>query len=596
MSNNGKVVLGLFFSAVVHTSFSMDEPPKKPEGSQTSNIYPQLTSSSNGLVSAHLSNSSSYQPWLSFNPFSAATGFLSSIATTAHNQLSDDAALKKIGYPRDDSYAQGELRECQQIYRDLVTIKDSDTRKILLERATRRTEYLTRIFCMLPDRSDARDIVLLCIEKHQEIMNGALSSMYPAFLHAQAQAYTVASDQVKKLTTLQKDNQNAQALIPSPVGIAQKALITIPTPSAVFDCLIDGANSLYETVKNEFSDYEAFKKLGWPVDDPIAQQELQKTAAVYSKVLHLDNRPELADTLDRICRRTKILMRAFLSLPSRTVDKCQFAAHCILHHRWAMFPLLLTLFENFIEEEKMAAQTASKNILKSSHLNIVSDGQAMLHFGKADEQPKSIQGKLGLANIILLKQVHGIVGCVIEENNRAMQDLSVEGDFLITDQRNIGLGIATADCLPIIFVDAKHGAVGIAHAGWRGSVGSNSDGNTIVKAVLDSMQQKYGTTVNDLSITFGPSAQKCCYKVTEDFLPHVDEKKFTFASETITKKDDGYFFDLLLFNKKLLLSLGVPENAIHEQFSKCTICNHEYNSYRRQGDVAGRQVSCVWVT
>ena len=596
MSSNSKIIWGLCFSTVVHVSFSMDEPPKRPESSQAPSIYPLLTSSSSGLGSANLSNSSSYQPWLSFNPFSAATGFLSSIATTAHNQLSDDAALKKIGYPKDDSYAQGELRECRQIYLNLVSTKSSDARKLLLERATRRTEYLTRIFCILPDRSDARDIVLLCIEQHKEIMNGALSSMYPAFLHAQAQAYTVASDQVKQLTTFQRDNQDAQALVFAPAGIAQKALITIPTPSAVFDYLVDGANSLYETAKNEFSDYEAFKKLGWPVDDPVAQQELQKTTVMYSKELRLDNRQELAETLDRMCRRTKILMRAFLSLPSRTVDKCQFAAHCILYHRWAMFPLLLTLFENFIEEEKMAAQAASKNILKSSHLQVVSDGQAMLHFGTADEKPKSIQAKLGLANIVLLKQVHGVVGCVIEENNRAIQDFSVEGDFLITDQRNIGLGIASADCLPIIFVDEKHGAVGIAHAGWRGSVGSNSEGNAIVKVVLDSMQQKYGTTVNDVSITFGPCAQKCCYQVKEDFLPHVDETKFTFASEAITKKDDSYFFDLLLFNKKLLLSLGVPENVIHEQFSKCTICNHEYHSYRRQGDAAGRQVSCVWVT
>lgn len=587
MSRKKRVVLSVFVCFIVNSNFCMDEPPKDPEKpSQTPSIYPQISASSSGLSGLSLSSSSSNQSWFSFNPVSAVTGFFSSVATTAHNKLSDDAALKKIGYPAQDIHAQDQLRECQKLYKDLGETKDGDMRKVLLERALRRTEYLTRIFCMLPDRPDARDIVLLCIGEHKNVMNEALKDLFPAFLHAQAQAYAVASEQIKQ--SAENNHINQVQEIPQ-AGFSEQTIIAIPTPGVVLGYLFDGMSSAYETAKNELSDYEAFKKLGWPLSDFSARQEIIPNGSMYENVALLKDRQILKDTLYRILRRTKILVRAFLSLPSRSYDKCQFAAHCITHHKPAMFPLLLILFQKFIEEERMAAQIASKSILHSSDLHIVCDGQAMLHFGKIDEQEKNIQDKLGLTHLILLKQVHEIAGCVISENNRTMQESSVEGDFLVTNQKNIGLGIRTADCLPIIFVDEKHEAIGIAHAGWLGSV------NNIVKAVFDCMCQEYGTTVNDVSITFGPCAHKCCYQVKEDFLPQVDDAKFSFAKETIAKRGDDYFFDLPLFNKKLVLSLGVSEGAIHEQFSKCTICNHDYYSYRRQGDDAGRQISCVWV-
>jgi polyphenol oxidase len=252
-----------------------------------------------------------------------------------------------------------------------------------------------------------------------------------------------------------------------------------------------------------------------------------------------------------------------------------------------MFPILLNLYEKCKKAEEIAAQQASKEVSKSSNLCVIAERQAMLHFGKANEQAKNIQNKLGLTNIVLLEQVHGVGGCVITAENRGMQEYSVQGDFLVTNQKNVGLGIRTADCLPIVFVDEKHGAVGIAHAGWRGSVGN------IIKEVLDCMNTNYGTTAADVSVTFGPGIQKCCYQVGEELVSHLDKQKFSFVSETVTQSGDKYIFDLLLFNEKLARSLGVP--TVHWDFSICTFCDDQYHSYRREGDSAGRQISCVWI-
>ncbi|HLC07040.1 MAG TPA: peptidoglycan editing factor PgeF [Candidatus Babeliales bacterium] len=212
-------------------------------------------------------------------------------------------------------------------------------------------------------------------------------------------------------------------------------------------------------------------------------------------------------------------------------------------------------------------------------------GNTFFHFGTAQETVEDIQRNLQLQSLIILDQTHGVNGHVITENNCHMPFKSLEGDFLVTNQRNIGIAVLTADCLPIIFIDKKNNAVGIAHAGWHGSV------NNIIGATLDCMHKNYGTTVFDVAVFLGPCAHVCCYKVGEDFLQHI--KPFAFSGDAIVYRDNNLFFDLPHFNKHILLSVGLPQNSIHDEYSKCTICNEEYFSYRRQADLAGRQVSVV---
>jgi YfiH family protein len=210
---------------------------------------------------------------------------------------------------------------------------------------------------------------------------------------------------------------------------------------------------------------------------------------------------------------------------------------------------------------------------------------AIVHCGTAYETADDIAQLLTLKALVLLDQTHGIKGHVITEYNYHMPALSAEGDFLVTNISNVGLGVLTADCLPIIFVDTYNNAVGIAHAGWRGSV------NNIAAQTLHCMQKNYGTVAADVSIIFGPSAHVCCYQIQSDFLAHL--APFQFGTHAIVHRNNNLFFNSPYFNEQILLSLGVRKDAINYEHSVCTICNEDYFSYRRQGIAAGRQVSVI---
>jgi YfiH family protein len=210
------------------------------------------------------------------------------------------------------------------------------------------------------------------------------------------------------------------------------------------------------------------------------------------------------------------------------------------------------------------------------------DNKIFLHFGNAQDSIQDVQKKLDIASFIILDQVHGNKGHVITKENSRMLFKSAQGDFLVTNEKNIGLGVLTADCLPIIFIDMEHDAIGIAHAGWRGSV------QNIARNVLECMQKNYGTSVKDVSVFFGPCAKVCCYQVQQDFATRVDLL-------AVTQRGDNLFFDLPAFNKHQLLSFGLPQTAFNDQYNYCTICNEDYFSYRRQGDASDRQISVVWI-
>ena len=85
-----------------------------------------------------------------------------------------------------------------------------------------------------------------------------------------------------------------------------------------------------------------------------------------------------------------------------------------------------------------------------------------------------------------------------------------EVDGLMTDEPGIALVTFYADCVPLLFVDPIHKAIGAAHSGWRGTVGRM--GQCMVK----SMGEAFGTRPEDLYAAIGPSICQDCYEVSED--------------------------------------------------------------------------------
>lgn len=192
-----------------------------------------------------------------------------------------------------------------------------------------------------------------------------------------------------------------------------------------------------------------------------------------------------------------------------------------------------------------------------------------------------LKNYLHINKLYFLKQIHSTNGLVITHHNKDfIVPFSVEGDYLITAMPGVGIGIMSGDCLPIVAIDQKNKAAGIAHAGWRGSV--SGVGTEMIKRMF----KEYDTNPSDLSIFFGPSAHDCCYVVGNDLISHVE--KTSHATKVLRQDKDAIYFDLPLFNQLLLQEMGIPEKAFCYDYTTCTIDNHAYFSHRRQGVNAGR--------
>lgn len=142
-------------------------------------------------------------------------------------------------------------------------------------------------------------------------------------------------------------------------------------------------------------------------------------------------------------------------------------------------------------------------------------------------------------------------------------------DALITNERGVTLVTYYADCTPLFFVDTRNKAIGLAHAGWRGTVGR------IGEKVVRKMIELYGTDPADIKAAIGPAISVCCYEVDKPCadiflaLNDLDTDKFVFP-----KEDGKFMIDLLETNRQILVKSGVkPENITISDL--CTNCNSE---------------------
>lgn len=187
-------------------------------------------------------------------------------------------------------------------------------------------------------------------------------------------------------------------------------------------------------------------------------------------------------------------------------------------------------------------------------------------------------------DILVPEQMHGIDGHVITpELAQNWHKKPLQGDYLITNEKNIWLGALTADCLPIIFYDPVQAVLAVAHAGWRGSVSG------ISQVVFNRLNQEFGVMPQDLQIFFGPGSGTCCYEVGLDFIDNLAHNKL--AQSCIKQLEGRYFFDVLGYNMICLQNCNIPVKNFNLSGYVCTICNIEYCSYRRDNQKTGLQLS-----
>jgi YfiH family protein len=211
--------------------------------------------------------------------------------------------------------------------------------------------------------------------------------------------------------------------------------------------------------------------------------------------------------------------------------------------------------------------------------------------------------------LITLRQIHSdLIHCV----SKPPQDQLV-GDGLITDSPGILLAIQTADCLPVVLVDTKRRAVGVFHAGWRGTV------KRIVEKGVGEMRGCFGTRPKDVKAAIGPGIHGCCYQVGEEVRVNF-ESQFAYTAELfrevkesdpvrekypllfLTARAPGHselptniFLDLVEANRRQLMDAGVSPGNIYAS-PLCTSCRTDLLfSHRAEKGVTGRMMAVAGI-
>lgn len=188
----------------------------------------------------------------------------------------------------------------------------------------------------------------------------------------------------------------------------------------------------------------------------------------------------------------------------------------------------------------------------------------------------------GLERICTIRQIHSDVVFVLNDESARMDGR--EGDAIVTAVRNLGIGIHTADCVPLLLVDGEARVAAAVHAGWRGTLSG------IVSSTIKSIERDFGILPSNISAAIGPSIGGCCYEVGEEVAIRFMEKYDTRGEVLYKKNGSKYSVDLRIANVVNLRDSGV-ENV--EVMDICTMCNRDFHSYRRDGKGVGRQLSFI---
>ena len=155
-----------------------------------------------------------------------------------------------------------------------------------------------------------------------------------------------------------------------------------------------------------------------------------------------------------------------------------------------------------------------------------------------------------------------------------------QADVILTDRPDVTLFMRFADCVPIFLHDPRNCVVGLAHAGWLGTV------RLAVAAAIQSMQERYGSQPADILAGIGPSIGPDHYEIGSDVIDQVKRSFPGDAAGLLAEREDGVYFDLWSANRLLLERCGIHQIEISHI---CTACHTEdWFSHRAYKGRTGR--------
>lgn len=232
---------------------------------------------------------------------------------------------------------------------------------------------------------------------------------------------------------------------------------------------------------------------------------------------------------------------------------------------------------------------------------------------RADESEwRAAAGSLGVTRerLLLIRQVHGTSVAVVRRGQTPPRGQSPRGgqstervqstlpgatpwpeaDIIISDDPSVAIGVRVADCVPVLACDPVSGAVGAAHAGWRGTAAG------VAERLVTSTCEAYGSNPDDLICAIGPSLGPCCGEVG-------DEVRVAFREAGADEPSVARWFrpsasgkshvDLWRANRDQLERAGVRRDRIHVA-ELCTKTHAErFHSYRAARERAGRMLAAI---
>ena len=191
------------------------------------------------------------------------------------------------------------------------------------------------------------------------------------------------------------------------------------------------------------------------------------------------------------------------------------------------------------------------------------------------------------ARLLGVTQVHG--RGVVTATRAWEPGQGEKADAVVTDRRDLALGIITADCAPVLFADSTGSVVGAAHAGWRGAVAG------VLEATLDAMVA-LGAATTQITAVVGPCIAQDSYEVGPDLrdavLARMPADAGFFAAG---RRPDRWQFDLAGYCGARLRAAGVGQVILT---GVDTLAEEDrFFSHRRrtlaQGGPIGHQISVI---
>ncbi len=158
-------------------------------------------------------------------------------------------------------------------------------------------------------------------------------------------------------------------------------------------------------------------------------------------------------------------------------------------------------------------------------------------------------------------------------------NLNKEADGIYTSEKNIPLGVLTADCMPIVISDGD--ILVVLHAGWKG----------LFNGIIEEGVSKIKYPQRAFSF-IGASARDCCYEVGKDFLENAEKAGIPLDKRYFKFERDKIKFSMQEVAKEKLKSSSI--NHIVD-ISLCTICRENLFSYRK-GDFQERILTFAWLS